>query len=177
MSSTSRSSSNGRKKLAARPPEDYPTLKKSLSASFRHVSLSTAENDVDIKPEEDAYRPTSSAGSNLPLSVNIPKVAGAADAALAALQYLPMPLLVLSSWKTIILANDAMGRLLGLDAQHDESLLDRSQATSAIGDLLRGQSLSQIGVDMLQEGQRIWVSWEVCSNIFFSILSYGLKYE
>ncbi|KAI4190892.1 MAG: hypothetical protein L6R41_000493 [Letrouitia leprolyta] len=160
MSSTSRSSSNGRKKLAARPPEDYPTLKKSLSASFRHVSLSTAENDVDIKPEEDAYRPTSSAGSNLPLSVNIPKVAGAADAALAALQYLPMPLLVLSSWKTIILANDAMGRLLGLDAQHDESLLDRSQATSAIGDLLRGQSLSQIGVDMLQEGQRIWVSWE-----------------
>lgn len=163
MNSSSQTPNNGRKKLSARPPEDYPTLKKSLSASLRHASPSPSENEVRIKPGGDTQRPTNSTVGSAPLTVNIPKLPEAADAALAALQYLPMPLLVLSSWKTIILANDAMGRLLGLDTgQHDEFPPGGNQPHSAIGDLLRGQSLSQIGVDMLQEGQRIWVSWEVC---------------
>lgn len=96
-----------------------------------------------------------------PLSVNIPKIPGAAEAALAALQYLPTPLLVLSTWKTVVLANEAMGRLLGLDVkQQEKSSKDEEQDQIPISDILRGQSLSQIGVDMLQGGQRIWVSWD-----------------
>lgn len=121
-----------------------------------------AEAELPTKEEENTHRPASSAIGSPPLSVNIPKVPGAAEAAIAALKYLPTPLLVLSSWKTIVLANDAMGRLLGLDTYHQDPFPDDGdQVQPAIGDLLRGQSLSQIGVDMLQDGQRIWVSWEV----------------
>ncbi|KAL9031396.1 MAG: hypothetical protein Q9196_000580 [Gyalolechia fulgens] len=161
MSSSSQSPSNGRKKLSAPPPEHYPTLKKSLSASLSHGSPPSSEDDLRLEPEADTHPPTSSAMGSPPLSVNIPKLPRAADVALTALQYLPMPLLVLSSWKTIILANDAMGRLLGLDtSRNEEPPAGRNQVQPEIGDLLRGQSLSQIGVDMLQEGQRIWVSWE-----------------
>ncbi|KAL8946350.1 MAG: hypothetical protein Q9222_007240, partial [Ikaeria aurantiellina] len=86
-----------------------------------------------------------------------------AHAALAALQYLPTPLLVLSSRKTIVLANEAMGRLLGLDTrdqEQDQSSAVQEKEHAGIGDILRGQSLSQIGIDMMQDGQRIWVNWE-----------------
>ena len=72
----------------------------------------------------------------------------AAEVALAALQYLPTPLIVLNSLKTIVLANEAMGRLLGL---HD---------TDTVGDELKGQSLSQIGIDMISDGVPVWVSWD-----------------
>jgi PAS domain-containing protein len=68
------------------------------------------------------------------------------EIAFAALQNLPMPLIVLSSLKTIVLANEAMGRLLGL--RRDSA---SSQQESVI-DVLQGQTLSQIGIDMLQDG-------------------------
>lgn len=93
-----------------------------------------------------------------PLSIKIPKQLPAAEAALKALQYLPTPLIVLSSMKTIVLANEAMGRLLGLGAYIGQT--GSANKHHAAADVLLGQSLSQIGVDMLQSGQRIWVSWE-----------------
>jgi hypothetical protein len=76
-------------------------------------------------------------------------------ASLTALQYLPVPLLVLSSLKTVVVANEAMGRLLGIDfestAFHDLS----------ISDALQDRSMGDLGIDILQNGSPILVSWEV----------------
>ena len=59
-------------------------------------------------------------------------------ASLTALQYLPVPLVVLSSLKTVVVANEAMGRLLGIDfestAFHDLSISEALQDKS-VGDL------------------------------------------
>ncbi|WQF87510.1 Putative PAS domain, signal transduction response regulator, receiver domain, CheY-like superfamily [Colletotrichum destructivum] len=73
--------------------------------------------------------------------------------AFSAMQYLPVPLLVLNNLKTVVLANEAMGRLLGMtdDTRDDNSF---------VADKLRGQSLSQVGIDMIQEGRPVWVGWE-----------------
>ena len=56
-----------------------------------------------------------------------------------------------------------MSRLLGLsvDRLRAETQNGEDEEEFDTSDLLLGQSLSQIGVDMLQGGQRIWVSWEV----------------
>ncbi|KAI1876146.1 hypothetical protein JX265_000604 [Neoarthrinium moseri] len=75
--------------------------------------------------------------------------------AFSAMQFLPVPVLVLNSLKTVVLANEAMGRLLGLpvDAPAHQNGL-------TVLDQLRGQTLSQVGVDMLQDGRPVWVSWD-----------------
>ena len=59
----------------------------------------------------------------------------------------------------MVLANEAIGRLLGLDGNSAEPVCDGSPPASGV-DVLRGQTLSQIGIDMIQDGQPIWVSWE-----------------
>lgn len=75
-------------------------------------------------------------------------------ASLTALQYLPVPLMVLSSLKTVVVANEAMGRLLGIDfestAHHDLS----------ISEALQDKSMGDLGIDILQNGSPILVSWE-----------------
>jgi hypothetical protein len=105
--------------------------------------------------------PRSEAGSLF--SLRIPGVSSTADLAMAAMQYLPTPLLVLSSLKTVVMANEAMGRLMGLDHAAD----GRSDSSLSVMDMLRGKSLSQIGVDMLQDGRPVWMTWE---NFFDSLL-------
>lgn len=143
---------------------EFSTLKKSLSASFTHSPQHASRlRQSSLKDQQGGV--IQSPGSSLnspPLFVNIPKMPKGADAAFAALQYLPTPLLVLSSLKTIILANEAVGRLLGLDNLDESqvSTTDERQEVSVV-DMLCGQSLSQIGIDMVQDGQQIWVSWEV----------------
>lgn len=77
--------------------------------------------------------------------------------AFSAMQCLPVPLLVLNSLKTVVLANEAMGRLLGLIPE-DEDL--HSDETPSMLERLRGQSLSQVGIDMIQDGRPVWVAWE-----------------
>lgn len=75
--------------------------------------------------------------------------------AFTAVQFLPVPLLVLDSLKTVVMANEAMGRLLGMTdepAGHGEEMVP-------VMDRLRGQSLSQVGIDMLQDGLLVWVDW------------------
>jgi hypothetical protein len=71
---------------------------------------------------------------------------------------MPVPLLVLSSAKTVVIANEAMGRLLGIDfestAFHDLS----------ISEALQDKSMADLGVDILQNGSPILVSWEVCDG-------------
>ncbi|KAJ4296273.1 hypothetical protein N0V90_006318 [Kalmusia sp. IMI 367209] len=75
--------------------------------------------------------------------------------ALTALQYLPIPLLVLSSDTTVTLANEAMGRLLGID--FEATATEGMTVTEA----LLGKSMAELGVDiLLQNGSPMLVSWE-----------------
>jgi hypothetical protein len=98
--------------------------------------------------------PSSSVHSSDSLSIHM-QSSSTILASLTALQYLPVPLLVLSPAKTVVIANEAMGRLLGIDfestAFHDLS----------ISEALQDKSMADIGVDILQNGSPILVSWEV----------------
>jgi hypothetical protein len=73
------------------------------------------------------------------------------------MQYLPYPLLVLGSLKTLVLANEAMTRLLGIEDRDGDSVSEDGLTPT---ERLRGQTLSQLGIDMLQEGRPVWVAWE-----------------
>ncbi|KAI2604626.1 hypothetical protein GGR54DRAFT_621929 [Hypoxylon sp. NC1633] len=89
-----------------------------------------------------------------PLRLEIPFISPG-QLAFSAMQFLPMPLLVLNNLKTVVLANEAMGKMLGL--------VDSPQPAddpATICESLRGQTLSQIGIDMVQDGRPVWVSWE-----------------
>lgn len=82
-----------------------------------------------------------------------------ATASLTALQYLPVPVLVLSSEKTVVLANEAMGRLLDIEfestALHDFS----------ISEVLQDKTMGDLGIDILQNGSPVLVTWEVCLSL------------
>jgi PAS domain S-box-containing protein len=108
------------------------------------------------------------------MSIRIPPPQSSNMTAFAALQYLPMPVLVLSSAKTIVLANEAMGRLLGIDVVGNEPDVaekstsydgDAEDAKSAT-DLLYGVTLTELGLDLLQGGNPVFMSW----NDFFETL-------
>jgi hypothetical protein len=105
---------------------------------------------------EDARSPASIDSS--PMSIDIVNAQSQTAAALAALQYLPVPLLVLSSLKTIILANEAMGRLLGIDLR---SLQGADGGVLSITEVLMGQTIGKLGIEILQHGSPILISWEV----------------
>ncbi|KAE8448519.1 hypothetical protein EG329_009400 [Mollisiaceae sp. DMI_Dod_QoI] len=91
------------------------------------------------------------------LHLDLPRFPTPTQIAMSALQYLPYPLLVLGSLKTSVMANEAMTRLLGIEElEGDTASVD---GVSNI-DKLRGQTLSQLGIDMLQDGRPVWVSWE-----------------
>ena len=139
--------------------EAFPTLKQSISASlsngYRDLSPANDDRVADV-PACGAPRPHR---ANPPGKVDIPKLPNGAEIALTALQYLHIPLLVLSNFKTVILANDAMGGLLGLEGHRKKTTEDAAARESELR-MLQGQCLSQIGIDMVQNGQPIWVDWE-----------------
>lgn len=118
--------------------------------------------------------PPSPASIRSAFSVRMPSIPTAAEVAFTALQYLPMPVLVLSSLKTVVLANEAMGKMLGLETQQDgdEALSPSASST----DLVYGQSLAQLGIDMLHHGSPVWVKWEV-SALYGIASSKILKYH
>lgn len=145
-----------------RGPGLMPYNNASLSSSLKEAT------QLQPSPADDYFRlgqvgslPTPKRGSP-PTHVDMPKLPLPVELALVALQYLPTPLLVLSDLKKVVLANDAFGLLLGLnkyDAEEED--LYQEDKDIAIADLLEGQTLSQIGIDLVQDGQPIWVSWEV----------------
>jgi len=102
----------------------------------------------------DANSP-SSVRSDGDISLEMTSMPSPTVAALTALQYLPVPVLVLSSEKNVMLANEAMGRLLGIEFE--------STATEGltITETLMGKSMAELGIDILQNGSPILVSWEV----------------
>ena len=96
------------------------------------------------------------ADSESPFRLSMPMLSPG-QLAFTALQFLPVPVLVLNNLKTVVLANDAMGRMLGLPS---EDFHDSQQNGPSVTDKLRGQTLSQVGVDMLQDGRPVWISWD-----------------
>lgn len=75
--------------------------------------------------------------------------------AFSVVQFLPLPVLVLGAQKTVVLANEAMGKLLGM--MHDAGPgVDRMVP---VMDRLRGRSLSDIGIDLVQDDVPVWVDW------------------
>ncbi|KAL1614783.1 hypothetical protein SLS56_012015 [Neofusicoccum ribis] len=130
--------------------------------STQRTPMSLAVNDLS-EPSgyfdlHDKDPPSPGSAHSEPLSIMMPPTPTTTSMALAALQYLPVPLLVLSSLKTVVLANEAMGRLLDLDRSANEEK-DRD-SVQTVTDKLHGQTMSELGIDMLQDGSPIWISWE-----------------
>lgn len=81
-------------------------------------------------------------------------ISDTATIAFAALLHIPSPLLVLSNRKTVVVANYAIEELLGLDtAECDEE--------TRAPDGRQGKSLSQLGIQLVQDEHQNQVSWEV----------------
>lgn len=113
-------------------------------------SLEALEARRDAAADDDDGSASSQSNS---MHLRMPGVSSTAELALAALQYLPTPLIVLSSFKTIVMSNEAMGRLLTLTDDERDHHISPTQ-------LLAGKSLAQIGVSMLQDGTLLWVTWD-----------------
>ncbi|XXH06072.1 hypothetical protein Hte_012517 [Hypoxylon texense] len=93
--------------------------------------------------------------STSPLRLAMPFISPG-QLAFSAMQFLPVPLLVLNNLKTVVLANEAMGKMLGMVGDSPQPTED----PAVLCESLRGQTLSQIGVDMIQDGRPVWVSWD-----------------
>jgi hypothetical protein len=91
------------------------------------------------------------------LHLYIPETPSPAQLAFSAMQYLPYPLMVLNRLKTLVMANEAMGRLLDIEDLDGDTTSDDGVLAS---DRLKGQTLSQMGIDMVQDGRPVWVTWE-----------------
>ena len=142
--------------------EKYPTLKQSLSAL-----LPTGNRSPVLLPEGYFGTPKAngqfpgSTRTSPPLAVEIPKFPSPSGIALAALQHLPTPLIVLSSLKTVLIANQAFGRLLGLAEGNDTNQhKEANDSETVVTKAFEGQTLSQIGVDIVENGCPIWVNWD-----------------
>jgi len=126
----------------------------------------TLGNRHDRDHDTDSIR----SGRGSSMSIAMPPSHTAMDMAFTALQYLPMPLLVLSAAKQIVLANEAMGRLLGIEPEQAEKKMDSLLTRSLSGidnngppcatDVLYGLPVSRLGIDLLQNGSLVWVTWE-----------------
>ena len=151
----------------------YSSLKQSLSASPSGSGTSSPAHELPLRsksPSGEYFQRAimerngiRSRRGSPPEHVDIPKLGSATEMAMVALQYLPMPIIVLSSLKTVVLANEAMGRLLGLDSGHNDqgNSGDGDSGSRSVQESLQGQNLSQIGVDLMHNGQIVWVNWEV----------------
>ncbi|KAI0158235.1 hypothetical protein GGR57DRAFT_40244 [Xylariaceae sp. FL1272] len=119
------------------------------NVSFRNGSPNAVHDGIREDGRAIGQRePRSGSFAGSPLRLPIAMISPA-QVAFSAMQFLPIPLLILNDLKTAVLANEAMGTLLGFD--------EELSTTSA---RLKGQTLAQIGIDLLQEGRPIWISWE-----------------
>jgi hypothetical protein len=73
-----------------------------------------------------------------------------------ALQYLPIPILVLSSGKSVILANEAMKALVGINPEC--KLPDETPGPDTLGE----RQIAEFGIKILQRGAQTSMPCEVC---------------
>ncbi|KAI5366460.1 Putative PAS domain, signal transduction response regulator, receiver domain, CheY-like superfamily [Septoria linicola] len=155
--------------------DDYQTRMPRSEDGSTDDSPQTADDYFSAQGTDDGYNDeTMSQGSlgsrrGANLNIHIPPAQLKADMAFTALQYLPMPVLVLSSQKTVVLANEAMGRLLGIDPDPpsekedaDMTPLQRlaSRDIRSSTDILYGVTLGELGLDLLQNGGPMFVAWD-----------------
>ncbi|KXJ91220.1 hsp90-like protein [Microdochium bolleyi] len=135
------------------PPSDSSTdLSPSSSSSYSQDDRFFAAPDAE---RSSAPSRSSRSGSASPFRLALPMITPG-QLAFSALQFLPVPVIVLDNLKTVVMANGAMGRLLGFLDDAPGSLDD----PSFVLDKLRGQSLSQVGVDIVDDGKPVWISWD-----------------
>jgi PAS domain S-box-containing protein len=138
-----------------------------VRAAVEGIDYFTSDGSVDEEELSHAGKRRRRAS----LSIAMPPPQSQAGLAFTALQYLPMPVLVLSTTKHIVLANEAIGRLLGIDLgesnadDEDEgeggnNSQDEEQEIESTADLLQGKTLGELGIDLLQGGNAVFVSWE-----------------
>lgn len=101
--------------------------------------------------------PQSSSSLSEAAPLKMSSIPSPSAAALTALQYLPVPVLVLTAEKTVIVGNEAVGRLLGINPQ--DTNRDSTMQLS-VSEILRGRPIGQLGIDILQEGSPIRMDWE-----------------
>lgn len=128
-----------------------PNMGESASESPLHMTPGQIDGLEDIKAHDMGRHSRLSSGSNRGSlrDIRTSNFSSTAAIAMNSLQYLPTPLLVLSSLKTVLIANAAMARLL--DCQDTDCDSEDGDSDNFNG--LKGKTLSQIGVDMLQEGR------------------------
>lgn len=156
----------------AHGPGDAKTQEAKRAASDYFTSDGSVDGSLDASGENTATRQVRGR-RRASLSIQIPPSQIQTSMAFTALQYLPMPILVLSSTKQVVLANESMGRLLGIDLSPEEtgeegaelSNIDSTTPSNAT-ELLQGRTLGDLGIDLLQGGNAIYVSWEdVLQNV------------
>jgi len=122
--------------------------------------------DLSNHHDHDHDMASNHSGRRSNMSIDMPPSQTAMDMAFTALQYLPMPIIVLSSTKRIVLANEAMGRILGMDPSYipeDEGTPPLTRVPTgprSASDILHGAPMSAMGIDLLQNGSPVWVTWE-----------------
>ncbi|KAI1323554.1 hypothetical protein F5Y16DRAFT_336228 [Xylariaceae sp. FL0255] len=126
----------------------------SLATASQNGSIQVPTRDSQLRdvPSTEVKGKRSPAGSPLWM----PSAVSPAQITFSAMQFLPVPLIILNDLKTVVLANEAMGKLLGLV----ENSPSYHEEPSSISERLRGQTLSQLGIDLIQDGRPIWISWE-----------------
>lgn len=153
-----------------RLPTKAPLDSTDEDSSHRDDYFSAEEYDAegDGGDDGDTLSPFSYSRRRTSLQIRIPPNSLQTDLSFSALQYLPMPILVLSSRKTVVLANEAMGRLMGIEYEAelaqktDSAALETvsSQEAKSPTEILYGQTLARLGVDLLQGGDATMISWE-----------------
>ncbi len=127
------------------------------------------------RPPQDGYftfngADVHSPGSDRSEFVSMPFTSTVVATAFTALQYLPVPVIVLSSLKTVELANEAMARLLGIElGSSPEQGTGAAPGARRATDMLRGQTMSQVGIDLIQDGAPLWVNWAVSTSFSASL--------
>lgn len=153
--------------------ESHNTTAEELRAGVEGIDYFTSDGSVDDSAEE--WSESVQRRRRASLSIAMPPPQCHTGLAFTALQYLPMPVIVLSSMKRIVLANEAMGRLLGVDITSDDTDTaceetpqdgQEEDDIQSATDLLQGNTLRDLGIDLLQGGNAVFVSWEdVLQNV------------
>ncbi|KAG0137519.1 hypothetical protein HOY82DRAFT_375727 [Tuber indicum] len=125
----------------------------------------------------DRDNPTAQKYAAHPPLSNPPPPSGA-SLAFTALQFLPTPLLVLSQDKTVVLANEAMGRLLGVEPNgQSTNRVGGTLPELSITELLYGKGLGDLHFAVLQRKWPLWVSWEQFLDVLASDIERGEGFQ
>jgi len=103
------------------------------------LHLGDRSGPVSIDSELNAVPGSPSSIRSHAMSLNLSSAATTTDIAFTALQYLPVPILVLNSLKTTVFANESFAKLVAEDSQVNQNDCRRLSET------IIGQTLGQIG--------------------------------